>query len=371
MRIALHMGTLRGLGSASVGQQVLAELDRQGEAHGFEAWVPESWPASVVAGLQRTRLHRLPAGTRAKFLAENLAIRRAIGGGRADRLFSLGDTSLPAPGVPHLLFVQQAHLAYRPDEWGFTPPAASRAKMALMAAYFRAGLPGATRLTVQTEDMRAHLTARWGLDQARVVVVPSALGPAWEALAAGPDRPAPRGPPTLCYPAGPAAHKNHGVLVPMLRALAARLPDVRLVLTVDRDAVPGFAEAAGAAGVLDRIDFRGGVTGPALPSLVAAVTAVVAPALLESFGLTYYEAMAAGTPVVAGDRGFAREALGDAGRYAPAHDGEALAAVALPLLEGGAAWRDASRAGRARYLAVRRTWPQVAVAYLDLVEGLA
>jgi len=371
VRIALHMGTLRGLGSASVGQNILLELARQGEAHAFEAWIPEEWPDAAVAGLERTQAHRVRAGVRAKFVDENLRIRRSIRRGQADRLFSLGDTSLPLPGLPHLLMVQQAYLAYERGDWGFRPPAPARAKMRLMATYFRAGLTGATRLTVQTQDMKAHLMARWGLGSERVAVVPSALGASWQRIAEGPDRSEPVGPPTLCYPAGPAPHKNHRVLIPMLRALAARVPDVRLRLTISRQALPALAEEARAAGVLDRIEFLGGVAGAALPALLAASTVVVVPSLLESFGLTYYEAMAAGTPIVASDRGFAREALGDAGHYGSPQDGEALAAAALRLIGAGSAWCDASRAVRTRYLAKRRTWPDVAAEYLRILEGLA
>jgi len=365
------MATLRGLGSASVGRHVLSELDVQGAAHAFEAWVPAEWPGDIETGLVRSRLHRVQAGLGAKFFVENRTIRGAIRRGEVERLFSLGDTSLPWPGLPHLLLVQQAYLAYEPEDWGFQAPLVSRAKMAAMAAYFRAGLAGATRLTVQTEDMKARLAARWGLNGDRIAVVPSALGPVWEALATTAERAPPAGRPTVCYPAGPAVHKNHGVLVPMLRALAARVPDVRLLLTASRAALPGLVEAAGAAKVLDRIEFRGAVAAGDLPGLVTEATVVVVPALLESFGLTYYEAMAAGIPVVASDRAFAREALGDAGHYAAPNDGEALADAVLPLLEGGIAWRSASRAARARYLAVRWTWPQVATCYLSLLERLA
>jgi glycosyltransferase involved in cell wall biosynthesis len=123
--------------------------------------------------------------------------------------------------------------------------------------------------------------------------------------------------------------------------------------------------------VLDRIDFLGGVSGQRLVSLVASATAVVIPSVLESFGLTFYEAMAAGTPVVAADRTFAREALGEVGHYAPAHDGEAMAAAVMPLLDGGERWAASSVASRKRFHAVHWPWQRIGAAYLATLEELA
>lgn len=61
-----------------------------------------------------------------------------------------------------------------------------------------------------------------------------------------------------------------------------------------------------------------------LPGLYAAASAVVLPARLEGFGLPLIEAMAAGTPVLATDQPVFREIAGDAVRFFPRDDAEAL-----------------------------------------------
>ena len=66
-----------------------------------------------------------------------------------------------------------------------------------------------------------------------------------------------------------------------------------------------------------------------LPALYAGAAAVVIPSLHEGFGLPALEAMAAGVPVVAADRGALRELVGDAGLLVDTEDWNGLAAAVL------------------------------------------
>lgn len=76
----------------------------------------------------------------------------------------------------------------------------------------------------------------------------------------------------------------------------------------------------------DRIVYEGHLGGTTLASVVArARAAVVTPMWDEPFGLVAAEAMAAGVPVIAFDRGAMREVLGDCGHLVPAGDIDALA----------------------------------------------
>ena len=96
----------------------------------------------------------------------------------------------------------------------------------------------------------------------------------------------------------------------------------------------------------DAISYEGHLAGAQLATIVAgARAAVVTPMWDEPFGLVAAEAMAAGVPVIAFDRGAMREVLGDCGWLVPAGDAQALAQAMSRAGEfDGAACRDRVRA---------------------------
>jgi glycosyltransferase involved in cell wall biosynthesis len=367
VRIALNLGTLRGQGSGSVGRSVLRELV-SGSEHEFLAWAPQQWrgdPAiAALAREPRVALRWSRPGFGSKLLRENVAMRRALRAWRAQRLFSLTDTSLIACPVPHLLLVHQPFLAYAPHERGFRAPPRLALRMWAMAHYFRAGLRGVTRLTVQTHDMRRRLAARFAIAPERIAVIPSAI----ERGRFARTQPRREQPLYVCYVASALPHKNHVVLAAMMAELAPRWPDLRCRLTVALEQVPELAAAARARGVLDRFEFLGALAHERVPALLADALALVMPSRLESFGLPYYEAMAIGCPVVAADLPFAREACADAGLYADPGSGAAFAAQVARLLETRAAREDAGERALVRFSAIERSWADVARDYLALLE---
>ena len=88
-----------------------------------------------------------------------------------------------------------------------------------------------------------------------------------------------------------------------------------------------------ALGIGDRVHFLGTVPDDTLRAAYRGAVALVQPSLVEGFGLTVVEAMAAGTPVVAADTPVFREVAGDAALFFPAHDAGALAERLQQLLD--------------------------------------
>jgi glycosyltransferase involved in cell wall biosynthesis len=80
-----------------------------------------------------------------------------------------------------------------------------------------------------------------------------------------------------------------------------------------------------AAEVSDRLIFTGYVPDDALPLLYNAAEVFAFPSRYEGFGLPVLEAMACGTPVVAGDAPAVNEIVGDAALLVPPNDWRALA----------------------------------------------
>lgn len=165
--------------------------------------------------------------------------------------------------------------------------------------------------------------------------------------------------------------KNIGTLLKAYRAL------------LDQNRTPGVLAIAGGKGWLyepifqaadelrlgDHVRFLGHVPDPDLPALMAGASVFVFPSYYEGFGLPPLEAMACGTPVVAGNAGSLIEVLGDAALIVPSDDVGALA-DAIRRAHTDGALRDSLRAkGIAR--AARFTWGAAAKQLLDAYEQAA
>jgi glycosyltransferase involved in cell wall biosynthesis len=95
-----------------------------------------------------------------------------------------------------------------------------------------------------------------------------------------------------------------------------------------------------------------------LPSLYRGAAALAMPSLYEGFGLPCIEAMAAGTPVVASNRGSLPEVCGDAALLVDPADGSALADALLAAVEDRDLAARLARAGTERAAAF--TWDRTA-----------
>ncbi|MBD89404.1 MAG: hypothetical protein CL940_03645 [Deltaproteobacteria bacterium] len=372
MRIAFHGGTLRGFGSGLVGRNVLEQMAQARPDCAFLAWVPESWRdehgVTSETSPSNVELRFTEPGMLNKVTLENRTIRRELKAWGADALFSAGDTSLVACPVPHLLLIHQANLAYGPSERGFEAPARERVRWAAMDRYLRMGLPSVDRVTVQTRDMADRLSERFGFDRDRIVVIPSAV----ERLASVDPLASANAPrPYVVYVASAARHKNFEVLPAMMSQLRTERPDLQCRLTLEPDALPWLRAAIEAHGLEDQFVFEGHLPRERALGLLKSAEAMVMPSWLESFGLPYYEAMMLGVPVVAADRGFAREACGEAGLYADPSDPLAFASSVMRLVQDQEERQSRSKAVLERFEETAQTWQQVAGRYLEVLEELA
>lgn len=111
-----------------------------------------------------------------------------------------------------------------------------------------------------------------------------------------------------------------------------------------------------------RVFFTGRVDELHLPSLYAGAVAFAYVSLYEGFGLPIVEAMAAGTPVLAGKGSSLSELVGTAGLAVDPEDEEEIAAGILALVENSTLRQDLRQRGllRAREFSwdetARRTW---------------
>jgi glycosyltransferase involved in cell wall biosynthesis len=368
------MNSLRGQGSALVGRELLQAFADDEAGHHYLAWVPRQWGVlSTGAGEGRcSKIRMVPcrAGLLSKGVVDQLLVRLALRTLPADRLFSLGDTSLAfCSPVRHLLLVQQAFLAYPRSSWDFEVDRAFLRRVRLMQVYLSATLAAVDRVTVQSEHMQDAFCRTWRLPRDRVVVVPSAVSSLvlHRATAPVPQR---CGAMRLVYVAGPDPHKNHKVLVPMVAELVRRKWAVHCHLTLHPGQCPPLVDEAIKARVRDHFVFEGPLDTRGSCELLGRADIALNPSLLESFGINYWDALALGRPTVAADTAHAHEALGDAAVYAKPHSGRDWADKVEALLADTTWAATLSARSRSRFASCHQPWSQIARCYLQLLEQL-
>jgi len=195
----------------------------------------------------------------------------------------------------------------------------------------------------------AYLASRavaWGIDEARVTVIPNAAPP----LPALPEREVARARfeidgPALAFAGRITRQKALDVTLDAL----ARVDGVSLVIAGDGPDLPEVRQAASERGLDGRVRFLGALGRDDVLALFRAVDASVLSSSWENFPHTVVEALAVGTPVIATAVGGVPELVrdGENGLLVPAGDVEALAeAIRRVVTEPGLRERMAAGAAQ-------------------------
>ncbi len=181
----------------------------------------------------------------------------------------------------------------------------------------------------------------------------------------------PVGGPYLLSVGNRKAHKNLGLAVRTLAALAGEHPQLRLVFAGGsaRDGWHEVLRLAAELGVEDRIVDLGRVSDRELAALYRGCAALLILSFNEGFGYPALEAMALGAPVVAARAGALPEVLGDAGLLVDPNDPAEAAAAVRRLIEEPT-FRDA-RAAAGRERAARFSEPEMVRRTLDVLTEAA
>jgi glycosyltransferase involved in cell wall biosynthesis len=232
--------------------------------------------------------------------------------------------------LPRLARRQGASLIFTPAPEGYLGPQhipqavmvhdlrpISHPERSLQSLYFRAWVPPLLRscrhILTNSQHTATEIQRCAGIADDRLSVIPlgydaEVFRPQAQESESLQDRP------YLLHVGQAYPHKNLRRLVLAFAQVAARDPDIRLVLagkphpkeTMQLQRLVTELE------LTDRIDFRSYVPYEALPELYRGAVAFLYPSLWEGFGLPILEAMACGTPVITSFGSGTQEVSGDA-----------------------------------------------------------
>jgi glycosyltransferase involved in cell wall biosynthesis len=227
-----------------------------------------------------------------------------------------------------------------------------------------------------SEATKRDVVERLGVPETRVSVIAEAVDPGFAPPAPDLARALVRKMlgfegPFVLYVGQFDPRKNMDGLVSAYARAAERHGDLRLVIAGELGKLAPFLHAALRRGnaPAHRVAMVGQVSDADLAALYAAAECLLHPALLEGFGLTPLESLAAGTPVVGYRGGAVEEVVGDAGVLVESDQPEALGEALVRYLDD-AALRSRLRA-RAKARAALFSWDRAARDTIALYRTLA
>ncbi len=183
--------------------------------------------------------------------------------------------------------------------------------------------------------------------------------PEWRTLGRGPNVPADG---YILFLGTLEPRKNVGLLLDAYAEVLGRIrrpPTLVLAGRATPDA-SAWLDRIARAPLAGHVEHRGYIPAAGREMLFAGARVLVMPSLDEGFGLPALEAMAAGVPVVASNRGSLPEVVGDAGPLVDARDAKALASAIVQTIEDEGYARACAERGLER--AATFSWARTAAA---------
>jgi alpha-1,3-rhamnosyl/mannosyltransferase len=237
-------------------------------------------------------------------------------------------------------------------------------------------------ITVMTEFAAHEVIKYYGARQGQVAVIPAAPDPRYRpqppeatdrllgelGLRAGEAQ----GRPLLLFSGAPFGRKNLDVVLRAMSRAAEGSKLSQALLLISGATESGFdryRDWIAAHGLEGRVRWLGKLPHESMPVLYAAADVLVYPSIYEGFGLPPLEAMAVGTPVVAGLASCLPEVLGDAALLVPPKDDRGFAEALESLLVDRALREKMVRLGMAR--AASYTWERCARQTMEVYRDAA
>ena len=225
----------------------------------------------------------------------------AVAGGSYEIAHSPHPLLLPSRAAAQLVTIHDVHFLSHPER---ASQEARRDYPALAAVHARR----ADRIVVSSQFASAEVQRAFNIDASKIAICPAGA-PEWPEAMSGDAQG------YILFVGTLEARKNVGGLLEAYGRMLSRVPAApRLVMAggTTADSAP-WLEQIGRPPLAGHVDYLGYVAADRREGLFRGARLLALPSFEEGFGLPALEAMAAGVPVVASNRGALPEVVGSAG----------------------------------------------------------
>ena len=376
MRFVVEAMGLTDSGGKRIGVNLLSKLPAH-TRHEFVLLIPDLPEYAQILGPNIKAIRRpvpKPLWARHRFLSRTVT--DVCRDEHADAFLGLGNFSPRKLNCPAVVHLQNALLVHREPLGGSRLTMRERLIHAYGRYHYR-HLPAAICIVVQTAAMKQHLCRIYGIDPSRIAVIPpspmdleSGVGNAEKS-----DRGlGVNGTFTFLCMSRYYVHKNIEVLPAAMRRLPLYTRKAaQCLITISPDQHPRAAallKMLSSGGAANRVINIGPVPRDRIGDAYRSADAYILPTLLETYSLTYDEAMHFGLPIATSARDFARSRLGDAATYFDPLDADSVARAMARVMEDADLRQGLVENGR-RILAEAPTWDEIAAHFVEVLERTA
>lgn len=221
------------------------------------------------------------------------------------KVFSMGNIALRT-SKPQLLLFHWAYAVYPDREIWSNMDSKSYINRKIRLYLFQKNLKYANTVIAQTENIEQRLHRYYNIEN--IVTIPNSIDIGSHTLNKKQNFDLPDGK-KLLYLTHYYTHKNLEIFIPLAHKIKERKLDYKIIITITKNQHPLakiFLEDVAKYELEDVIHNIGPVKFDEISSLYNQCDALLMPTLLESFGLTYIEAIFFKLPILTSDRDFAR-----------------------------------------------------------------
>jgi len=378
MKIVLLAHALRGQGGALGGKNFISALKSIESKNKYLITAPQQCGFEKINLPQDSRWEFFPKNSsyieRLKF--ETKLLPSIIKKYQADFVLGLGNHGIAQINIPQAIWIRNAYLTYPSQHW---PNATflTHLHVWMQRQYFRKTLKkgNVKLLFCQTVPMRKHISEYYNFDIQKIKILPNAVSASLRKKNVNSNKipEAIKEDKFNCFiPSKYYIHKNPDLLVKACLKYPNKFRDINIITTITED------DGKAARKYLDLVNTNnsikscftnvGTIPNDELGMYYSNVQLVIMPTFIESFSITYMEAMYLGVPILTTDLDFAHYLCGEAAEYYDPWDLKDFASKLEHLKSSYDLRRDLTAAGSKQYKKFDNSWEEIASFALSEIE---